>query len=279
MKSAVEAFTLSVPFRMVGRGPWLLDAVHLAEFLDDCRFKVSTLIRMDPRRHSVMQKPMLEKGLGSSVRCLVPGGDGLCELGKHICHHQDVLPSIAGLVHQCIVDGNHFQGTGGLQTLHWHTAVLSGRLGQLAPLAGSNSSFDIRLELGPIRSSSYEFQSSLRSLMSSKIMKILPNTVSKYFWNHKLLQRTFLWICDRPVQNTILHRELLPLFTHNSRFGVQLLPGMGVGALTPIPKVQELLNTGIFSLEFLKFQLGVFRKSLNRSRKGSCLSFCGILLQ
>ena len=72
---------------MVGCGAALLNAVHLAELLDEVAFKVPALVRVEATRHTEPAEPTHDQ----RTCPLVMGWDGLCILRKDIGHDQDVL--------------------------------------------------------------------------------------------------------------------------------------------------------------------------------------------
>ena len=90
---------------MVGCGTALLNAVHLAELLDEVAFKVPALVRVEATRHTEPAEPLINQYSGHCGCSLVMGWDGLCILRKDIGHDQDVLCPILRRLQDGEIDG------------------------------------------------------------------------------------------------------------------------------------------------------------------------------
>lgn len=80
MHGSVEAFTLPVPLRVVGRGAALLDPIQFTQLLHQDTLKVPPLVRVDPGRHPKTIKPLSDQDPCHRGRLLVTSRNCLGEL-------------------------------------------------------------------------------------------------------------------------------------------------------------------------------------------------------
>ena len=97
MQSAVEPLALAIALGVVRRCSGLPDVIHLAEFLDDVRLKVSPLVAIQLLWHPKPLEPLLDQHSHHSC-LLVSGWDGLREFGEDICQDEDIVSAFCCLL-------------------------------------------------------------------------------------------------------------------------------------------------------------------------------------